>query len=61
MIAIMLGSSIFKMFVVKLHVIPENLGKYIFSVAAFSLAIPVVTTVCNQRLCISVTLYRANI
>lgn len=46
MVAIMIGSSVFKILVVKFHVVPESLGKYIFAVAAVSLFAPVVLTVC---------------
>jgi len=44
MVAIMIGSSLFKIFVMKLNVAPEVLAKYIFGVAAVSLFIPTATS-----------------
>jgi hypothetical protein len=47
MVAIMIGSSLFKICIMKLGVAPEALAKYIFGIAAVSLFIPTTTTVCN--------------
>jgi len=44
MVAIMLGSSLFKILVVKFHVLAENIGKYIFVIASISLSVPALTT-----------------
>ena len=45
MVAIMIGSSLFKICVMKLAITPEVLARYIFGVAALSLFIPTTTTV----------------
>lgn len=44
MVAIMLGSSVFKILVVKYHVVAESVGKFVFGTAACSLLIPVITS-----------------
>lgn len=44
MVSIMIGSSLFKIFVVKLHVPPEHLAKFIFGIAALSLFVPTITS-----------------
>jgi MFS family permease len=44
MVAIMIGSSVFKILAVRFHVVPESLGKFIFGIAAAALFVPVIAS-----------------
>lgn len=47
MVAVMIGSSLFKICVMRFSIAPEALAKFIFGIAAAALFIPTVTTVCH--------------